>query len=313
VDIRQLRYFEAVARHRHFTRAAEELHVAQSALSHQVRGLERELGVELLRRTTRSVEPTEAGALVAVRARTVLAETAALRDELEELRGLVRGHLGVGAMLFGGQLDIPAILASFTATFPDVELGVREGTAQRMVEMLAEGSVDVAFALEVEPPPGVERLALSSEELAVATAPRHELAGGAPLPIARLQGHRLIAFGAGSNTRRLVDRALADAGVVPRIAVEANDLALVRALAASGLGVALMPRSFAELPGPPVSVRPLSPALRMTVVLWWTSGRRLQPAARAFVDFVDEHRPVPDVKQPAPHSRAPRARRRRSP
>ena len=101
MDVRQLRYFEAVARHRHFTRAAQELHVAQSALSHQVRSLERELGVELLRRTTRSVEPTEAGALVEVRARAVLAETEALRGEVEELRGLVRGHLGVGAMLFG--------------------------------------------------------------------------------------------------------------------------------------------------------------------------------------------------------------------
>src|SRR5437588_9093650 len=111
MDIRQLRYFEAVARHRHFTRAADELHVAQSALSHQVRRLERELGIELLRRTTRSVAPTEAGELVVARARTIFGEADALRGEIDELRGLVRGRVAVGALLFGGELDIPALLA----------------------------------------------------------------------------------------------------------------------------------------------------------------------------------------------------------
>ena len=183
MDIRQLRYFEAVARHRHFTNAADELHVAQSALSHQVRRLETELGVELLRRTTRSVPPTEAGELVAARARSVLAETDALRDEIDELRGLRRGRVRVGAMLFGGELDIPSILARFTAAYPEVEIALREGTAQRMVEMLADGSLDLAFALEATLPDGLDHLPLSTEELAVAMTPRHRLAGDGPLSL----------------------------------------------------------------------------------------------------------------------------------
>ena len=115
-----------------------------------MRRLEQELGIELLRRTTRSVVPTEAGELVAARARAVLAETDALRGDIDELRGLTRGHVNVGAMLFGGELDIPAVIARFTSSFPDVEVGLREGTAQRMLEMLSDGSLDVAFALEVE-------------------------------------------------------------------------------------------------------------------------------------------------------------------
>jgi len=291
VDIRQLRYFEAVVRHRHFTNAADELHVAQSALSHQVRQLERELGVELLRRTTRSVQPTEAGELVAARARAVLAETEALRGEIDELRGLVRGHVNVGAMLFGGELDIPAILARFTSTYPDVEIGLREGTAQRMVEMLSEGSLDVAFALEVGPRDDLERLELSSEELAVAMSPDHALAGDGPLSIEALEGSRLIAFQRGSSTRQMVDTALAAAGVEPRIALEANDFALVRSLVARGIGLAILPRSFLERPGVPISFRPLTPALRMGVALWWRRGRRLSPAARAFVEFAAAARP----------------------
>jgi DNA-binding transcriptional LysR family regulator len=303
MDIRQLRYFEAVARHRHFTNAAAELHVAQSALSHQVRRLEQELGVELLRRTTRSVEPTEAGVLVATRARAVLAQAEALRGEIDELRGLVRGRVSVGAMLFGGELDIPELLARFTASFPHVEVGVREGTAQRMLGMLGDGSLDVSFGLEVDPPGGVDRLELSGEELAVVTSLDHPLAGAGPVRLSALADHPLIAFERGASSRQLLDAALAGAGVQPRIAVEATDLTLIRSLAAHGLGVAVLPRSFVELPGPSVSFRPLSPPLRMRVVLWWQEGRRLSPAARAFVEFAREHRPAARAREHRPAAR----------
>jgi DNA-binding transcriptional LysR family regulator len=293
MEIRQLRYFEAVARHRHFTRAAGELHVAQSALSYQVRQLERELGVELLRRTTRSVEPTQAGGLVAARARAVLAETDALRGEIDELRGLVRGRVTVGAMLFGGELDIPAILSSFTAAFPQVEIGLQEGTARRMTEMLDDGSLDLAFALETETPEALERLELSAEELAVALSVDHPLAvhPTTPLRVAALGEQALIAFQPGSSTRAVVDRAFARAGVQPRITLEANDFALVRALVARGVGIAILPRSFLVRPGPPIAFRALAPPLRMRVVLWWRRGRSLSPAARAFLEFTEARRP----------------------
>lgn len=285
MELRHLRYFEAVARHRHFTRAAEELHVAQSALSHQVRRLEDELGIELLDRTTRSVEPTRAGTLVASRARLILGEAAALREEVDELRGLVRGRVTVGALMFGGELDIPALLAAFTEAFPQVELGLREGTAQRMVEGMLEGAIDLAFILEERPSDAFERLPLSSEELAVVMSPSHTLARTGPLRIGALAGQRLIGFEHGSSVRRLVDAAFERAGVQPEIALEGNDLALVRSLVAQGIGLAILPRTFAELPGPPVTVRALSPSLTMVVALWWRRGRSLPPAARAFVEF----------------------------
>jgi LysR family transcriptional activator of glutamate synthase operon len=286
MELRGLRYFEAVARHRHFTRAAEELHVAQSALSHQVRRLELELGLELLHRTTRSVEPTPAGAIVAARARVILDETQALVEEVDELRGLHRGRVTVGALLFGGELDIPALLASFTSAYPDIDVGLREGTVQRMVDGLKDGSIDVAFVLESGPRDEFERVALSSEELAVVMSPGHPLARATgAVRVAALGGQRLIGFEHGSSVRGVVDAAFARAGVQARIALEGNDLALVRSLVAEGIGLAILPRSFAELPGPELALRPLSPALRMTVALWWRRGRHLSPAARTFVEF----------------------------
>src|SRR5947209_6562105 len=192
MELRQLRYLEAIVRHEHFTRAAGELHVAQSALSHQVQALERELGIELLQRTTRSVTPTEAGALVAARARAVLREVEALRAEIDELRGLVRGQVTVGAMLFGGALDIPAILGQFIARYPGVELSLREGTAQRMIEMLRDGSLDLTFALELTAPEDMERQELSREELAVAMSRGNPWAAPNPLPLGPLNARPII-------------------------------------------------------------------------------------------------------------------------
>ena len=118
MELRQLRSVEAVARHRHFTRAAEELHLAQSALSHQIRRLEQELGTPLFERTSRRVTPTEAGLVIAARARRVLAEVDAAREEVDELRGVLRGRIWIGALLPAGDIDVPGLLARFSRRAP---------------------------------------------------------------------------------------------------------------------------------------------------------------------------------------------------
>lgn len=285
MELRQLRYLEAVARHRHFTRAADELHVAQSALSAQVQKLERELGVELLRRTTRSVELTEAGELALARARGALAETDALRGEIDDLLGLARGTVSIGALIAAGEIDVPMLLQRFNRIHPGIEIVFREGTAEDMFSHMARGELDAAFTLEsATPPPEFERLQISEEELVVAMSRRHALAGERPIAITELQDEPLIAFRKGSAARHAMDAALGAAGVTPSIRLEGSDLGLIRALAARGFGVAVLPRSFAELPGQPLSVRPLDPAVSLPVTLLWRKAP--SPAARAFVDFV---------------------------
>jgi len=287
MELRQLRYLEAVARHGHFTRAAGELHVAQSAVSHQVRRLERELGIDLLERTTRSVELTAAGRVAVARARAALAEADGIAGELDELRGLLRGTILIGALLPAGPLDLPALLAAFSRRYPGIEIEFREGTASYMREQLLQGALDAAFVLEADrQPPELGRLDLSEAEMVLAMSPDHPLAAKSPLPIERLHGENLIAFRRGSSVRLALDRALERAGAQPRIALEGSDLLLIRALAAQGFGVAVLPRSFAEFPGPPLSVRSLKPVIRLPLVLLWRKRRALSPAARAFLDFV---------------------------
>jgi DNA-binding transcriptional LysR family regulator len=289
VELRQLVYTEAVARHRHFTRAAEELHVAQSALSHQIRRLEAELGTELFERTSRRVVPTEAGEAVAARARRVLAEVDGVRGELDELQGLVRGRVAIGALLPAGGLEVTTVLANFTHAFPGIEVGLREGTAADMFELIEADELDAAFSLvSGELPEGVEGVRVSEEEVVVAFPP-----GTAPskrwVTVADLDGVPLATPRSGSAIKHLTDELFERAGKRMLVSLESGDPYLIRCLASDGFGAAVLPASITRREGPPVDTRPLRPAVRLPVFLLWRRARHRSAAAGAFIDFVGEH------------------------
>jgi DNA-binding transcriptional LysR family regulator len=285
LELRQLKYVEAVARHRHFTRAAEELHVAQSALSHQVRRLEAELGTELFERTSRRVAATEAGEAVAARARRILAEVDGARDEIDELQGVIRGRISIGALLTAGEIDFPRLVAKFSESHPGIEVGFREGTAGDMLRYLAEDEVDVAFAmLAGEPPEDLVVERLSEDELVAVFAP-----GAAPpkrsVRAVDLRRKAIVAPRSGSAIKQALDEYFARAGEPLRVSLESGEPFLLRCMVAGGFGVAVLPRSLIEREGPPVEVRPLRPAVRLPVALLWRRRRHASPAARAFIEF----------------------------
>ncbi len=286
VELRQLRYVEAVARHRHFTRAAEELHVAQSALSHQIRSLERELGTELFERTSRTVTVTEAGAAVAERARGILAQLDSVRDEVDELRGLVRGRVAVGATLPAGEVDVPLLLVRFSQAFPGIEVDLQEGTAGDMRRHLDEDRLDAAFSLLAEdPPPELEVETLSEEEV-VAAFPAGAAPDRARIGAAELGRHPLITPRSGSAIKSALDDFFARAGTPLRISLESGDPFFLRCLVSTGFGAAVLPESLTRREGPPIEIRGLRPAVRLPATLIWRRKRHQTPAARAFIDFV---------------------------
>jgi LysR family transcriptional regulator, transcription activator of glutamate synthase operon len=286
VELRQLRSVEAVARHRHFTRAAQELHLAQSALSHQIRRLEEELGTALFERTSRRVNPTEAGEAIAARARRVLAEVDGARAEVDELRGVLRGRIWIGALMPAGDVDVPGLLARFSEAHPGVEVALREGIAADMLGRLATDELDVAFCLlagEIPDDLGVERL--SHDEVVAAFAP-----GRAPparhVNVADLGRQAIIAPRRGSAITSVLEELFAAAGRPLRLGLESGDPFLLRALAARGFATAILPRSLTALQGPAVQVRSLEPAVHLPVALVWRRERNAPPAARTFIDFV---------------------------
>ncbi len=286
MELRQLRAVEAVTRLRHFTRAAGELHVAQSALSHQIRQLEKELGTPLFERTSRRVTPTEAGEVIAARARRILAELDGARQEVDELRGGLRGRIWIGALQPAGDVDVPGLLAGFSHEHPGVEVGLREGIAADMFRGLASDELDAAFCLlagEIPDELAVEHL--GSDEAVAAFAPDR-----APttrdVSVADLGQRPLVAPRRGSAITYVVDQRFAEAGQPLRLALESGDPFLLRSLAARGFATAILPRSATVLDGPAIEVRSLRPAVHLPVALVWRRRRNVPPAARTFIDFV---------------------------
>jgi LysR family transcriptional regulator, transcription activator of glutamate synthase operon len=288
MDLRQLRYLVALAEERNFTRAASSEHIAQPALSQQIRRLEDELGLALVERTTRRVSLTEAGELLAVRARRVLAELEAAQSELQALRGMYTGHVTIGAMHTMGPVDLSLALALFHERHPHVELTVREQSSEEMAEMLRIDELDLAFLSVTErvESHGLGLQQLVAEEL-VAVLPReHRLGKRRQVRMAELDGEQFISFRTGARLRELLVAAGRHAGFEPRVTLESNESQRIRRLVARGLGVAILPRSDAEGPGADVCVaRLVAPSLHRDITLAWREGRRHAPAAAEFLEL----------------------------
>ena len=283
VELRQLTYFEAVVTHGGFGRAAEHLRIAQPAVSMQVRKLEAELGVTLLRRTTRRVELTRAGELFLARVRSVQDELAAARTDLELLAGGDLGRVRIGAIQALGPFDLSGALAAFHRRHPGVELALRPGRVAELLDELDHDRVDLAICpVPAELPERFAAADLFADELVLITAPDHPTAGAGALSIAALRDEPFVCLPPASGLRSRLERLAADAGFVPRIPFESANLPQLRDLVADGLGVALLARSVAEAPGRPVAVHQVDPGpLLRPVGLLHLAGRTLPPAALA--------------------------------
>jgi LysR family transcriptional regulator, transcription activator of glutamate synthase operon len=291
MDLRQLRYLVALAEERHFTRAAEREHIAQPAMSQQIRRLEAEVGVALVERTTRRVSITHAGELLVARARRILSELDAAHAELQAVRGLEAGHVNVGAMHTMGPVDVALVLAVFHERHPAVELTVREQSSEELAEMLRDDVLDLAFLSVTERIESHELglHQLVSEEL-VAVLPRsHRLATRRRLRMAELANEEFISYREGARLRELLNLAARQAGFEARVKLESNESQRIRRLVARGMGVAILPRSDAEQPGAEIAVVALTePDLSRDITLAWRQGRRLAPAAAEFLKLALE-------------------------
>ena len=291
MDLRQLRYLVALAEELSFTRAAASEHIAQPALSQQIRRLEEEVGVGLVERTTRRVALTEAGELLVVRARRILAELEAARSEMEGLRGVDVGHVTIGANHTMGPIDLSLALAEFHALHPNVALTVREQASEESAELLRVDELDLAF-LSVTERVEAHELGLHqliSEELMVLLPRDHALAGREELRMVDLASEQFISFRQGARLRELLFAAGRDAQFEPRVTLESNEPQRIRTLVSRGLGVAIVPRSDAMAPGADVAVARLTaPSLRRDITLAWRAGRRHSPATAAFLDLARE-------------------------
>lgn len=275
----------AVAEECHFTRAARRMHVAQSGLSASIRALEVELGAPLFVRSTRQVELTQAGRALLVEARRALGTIDAARDAVAAVQGLLRGTLSVGSIQCLHAVHLPAVLARFHELHPGVELRLRQAGSGELVDLVRAGRLDLAFVTAGRVGDDLKVSTLSSEPLVLACAPELPLAGRESVRLAELAGQPFVDFNPDWGTRDDVDRALATAGVDRKVAVEVNDVHSLLDFVGFGLGVALVPRSFAGKPTRAVFVDLVDAPMAETAVV---TASTVSAAASVLLDMVVE-------------------------
>ena len=305
MDLRQLEYFVAVADAQQFTRAAEQVSVAQPAVSQQIRRLERELGEALFHRDARSVRLTAAGEALLPHARAALGAAKRGRDSVASLHGLLRGRLRIGVARAPVDPRLAATLGQFHRANPAIELQITEYHNEPLVDLLADGGLDAALigisGRKLPPQLGVRVIAV--EPLVLVVAARHPLSARSTITFDDLRQESIVTLIAGSGLRVVLERACRDAGFTPRITAEAGDLGLLVELAAEGIGVALVPRSAVAAPAGQIALVQIDrPQLQRPSALAWNEANA-SPAARAFLRIAERHLPGLPARSASIHTR----------
>jgi DNA-binding transcriptional LysR family regulator len=263
VELRQLRYFVAVAEELHFRRAAARLHISQPPLSQQIAALERELGCRLLARTRRRVELTPAGEAFLRHARAVLTE---LDVAGATARAIDAGQAGMLRVNFVGSAllsIVPASVQRFRRARPGVEVEVRERSTTEQLRALDSGLADVALVRPpIEPHPELRTEVVLRERTIAAVPEGHALAALKRVPLRRLAAEPLVLFPRlqAPGFHDLLIGRMAATGVAPHVVQYAPEMLTIIGLVAAGIGVSPVPASMAALAIPGVEYRPLSGA-----------------------------------------------------
>ena len=284
-DLRQLRHFVAVAEHLHFGRAAQALHISQPPLSRSIQDLERRVGARLLERTRRRVALTPEGARFLAEAKRLLAQLERALVEVGSMAAGAGGRLRLGFVSLADFGVLPQLLKAFKAARPGVALALREMLSPDQAAALAAGELD--FGLLLPPVAGdLEHLVVQRERFVAALPARHRLARGSGRLAVRelaeeafVMAPREIAPGLHDVVAQLAARA----GFSPRVAQEAIQMQTVVSLVSSGLGVALVPASVANLGRRGVAYREIADA-HPHLDLWLAWPRAtLSAAGREFL------------------------------
>ncbi|MEV7673071.1 LysR family transcriptional regulator [Streptomyces sp. NPDC088752] len=282
MDLLALRYFQAVARHQHISRAARELRVAQPSVSRTINRLESELGVRLFDRQGRRIRLNDRGAVFLDRVDKALAE---LDDGRREMADTAAGGAGRVAVAAETLVQLAGVLAAFRAQRPGVKVRLFQASLEGMRQYVASGEVDFALASQALSGPGLASVELSREEVFLAVPHGHRLAGREGVTVVELASEEFVSTRAGHWQRALLEGLFAREGLRPHVVCEGDEAAATPEMVGAGLGIGLMPavarRAIGE-DGPVAWARLSSAESRRTLTLVWREGAYLSPGALDF-------------------------------
>jgi len=291
MELRHLEYFVAVAAEQNFSRAAERIHVVQSALSAAVAKLEKELGVGLFDRSKRQIALTAPGEAFLEHAREVIHAAHRAQSSVDDFREKLTGTVTLGTLMSWGTLDLPAALEEFRRSNPLVTVRLRQsltGSAGHLTA-IADGQMDLALVSISSP--GSQLVALRelmSEPMVFVCESGHALADRRKVALTDLAGHDFINFPLGWGIRQRLDAGFAAAGVQPVSAYEVADYAITAELIRHRLATTILPNSVANR-FPELRAVPLQPAMTWTLSIAYAASQHASPAINALIDTLVHH------------------------
>jgi DNA-binding transcriptional LysR family regulator len=293
LNVARLRVLKEVAYRGSFSAAATALSYTQSAVSQQIAALEAETGMKLLERHPRGVTLTAAGQTLVGHAEGILARLEAAEASLTAIAGLRGGRLRVASFPTAGATLLPRAIATFRASYPEVELTLAEGEPEAIVPRLRAGELDLAllfeFAGETPLSEDMTRIELLEDAMYLALPREHRLADRQRIRLEDLEADAWVQTSRASPCARHVVRSCHAAGFEPNVAFESDDYQTVQGLVAAGVGVALIPELALSVVREDIAIRSLSPSPPVRqVIAAAPAGARLVPAAPAMLGILEE-------------------------
>ena len=286
MDIRQLKFFIEIARHKNFTKAAEALNIAQPAVSMAIKKMERELESVLFNRRNRQVSLTAEGEVFLVHARRILEDLQAATLEMADLKGLRKGEVRVGIPPMMSTYFFPTIIHEFKKIYPNLQLtvlGKGAGSIQRKINL---GELDMGVIAGGHMPEGLEGRHILHEEVVACIPADHPFAAQQSVTIREFAAQPLIMFQQGYYQREMLLEFFHEIpDVQPNVVFETNLFSLVKSLVKRGLGVATLLKMVAEDDRDLCAVS-FDPPLHLDLMMAWKKGAYLSSANKAFVDFL---------------------------
>jgi DNA-binding transcriptional LysR family regulator len=240
MDFGQIDAFVQVAEHQSFSRAAEMLQLTQPSITARIQALERELGEEMFERSGRGVKLTDGGRVFLPYVERILQTLREGRDAVEDVRNVQLGSLRLGSAITISTYVLPKMLQEFSKLYPGIDMVVRTGRSEQVLNMLMSDEVQVAIVRAINNQE-LDSVHLYDDEIALVTYPHHKFAASGKATVAEAAAEPIVLFDRGSSYYGLINGFFREASVIPNVAMELDSLEATKRMVEKGLGVALVP------------------------------------------------------------------------
>lgn len=289
MELRQLELFLEVATTLNFTRAAENQHIAQPAISKSIQKLEQELQLTLIDRSSKQISLTPEGLVFLHHVREILTKVNDMKTEMNELRGLEKGEIRIGLPSMIGSYFFPPIIKNFKKAYQHLQISVVEEGSMQIQRLVERKEIDLGIIVIDEPPEELNYFPLLHEEMVVCAPKSHPFAHKPFISYHELIHEPLVLFKEGYFQRHLIQQSSKMTGVAPNVTFTSNQLSLIQSLVREGLGITLFLRTVARS-DPALTAIPLHPPAFLQLAVAWSKHSYLSLASQALIDFIIQNK-----------------------